>query len=81
MSFFSLAVISSVCLGFNFSLAERLDTLDLASFQLKMAEEKESTSVPLSQTGGNGGEDPEDPEKTPPASPNSSTRKVWFLNL
>ncbi|RVW55243.1 hypothetical protein CK203_067042 [Vitis vinifera] len=51
-----------------------------------MAEEKESTSVPLSQTGGNGGEDPEDPEKTPPASPNSSTRKaserllIWDLS-
>lgn len=35
-----------------------------------MAEEKESTSVPLSQA-----VDPEDPAKTPPPSPNS-TRKV-----
>ncbi|XP_010912016.1 protein LIKE COV 2 [Elaeis guineensis] len=36
-----------------------------------MAEEKESTSVPLSQA-----VDPEDPAKTPPTSPNSSTRKA-----
>lgn len=41
-----------------------------------MAEEKESTSIPLSQGGGGGGEDPEDPAKAPPNSPNSSTRKV-----
>ena len=48
-----------------------------------MAEEKESTSVPLSQAA-NGGEDPEDPAKSPPSSPNSSTRKVclcFFLSL
>ena len=43
----------------------------------EMAEEKESTSIPLSQ-GENGGEDPEDPAKSPPSSPNSSTRKVCF---
>ncbi|KAK7856547.1 protein like cov 2 [Quercus suber] len=42
-----------------------------------MAEEKESTSVPLSQAA-NGGEDPEDPAKSPPSSPNSSTRKSPF---
>ncbi|KAG7034416.1 Protein LIKE COV 2 [Cucurbita argyrosperma subsp. argyrosperma] len=40
-----------------------------------MAEEKESTSVPLSQVD-NGGQDPEDPVKSPPSSPNSSTRKA-----
>ncbi|MBA0743518.1 hypothetical protein Gogos_006185, partial [Gossypium gossypioides] len=41
-----------------------------------MAEEKESTSIPLSQAE-NGGVDPEDPAKSPPrpSSPNSSTRK------
>jgi hypothetical protein len=43
-----------------------------------MAEEKESTSIPLSQAE-NGGEDP---AKSPPGSPNSSTRKVrLFFNL
>ncbi|CAL9174965.1 protein LIKE COV 2-like [Musa acuminata AAA Group] len=36
-----------------------------------MAEEKESTSIPLSQA-----VDPEDPAKSPPASPGSSTRKA-----
>ncbi|KAG6504659.1 hypothetical protein ZIOFF_036995 [Zingiber officinale] len=36
-----------------------------------MAEEKESTSIPLSQAA-----DPEDPAKAPPISPSSSTRKV-----
>lgn len=36
-----------------------------------MAEEKESTSVPLSQA-----VDPEKPSKAPPATPSSSTRKV-----
>ncbi|KAH7663609.1 Ammonia/methane monooxygenase subunit B hairpin domain-containing protein [Dioscorea alata] len=40
-----------------------------------MAEEKESTSVPLSQAA-----DPEDPAKTPPPSPNS-TRKACFAVL
>lgn len=40
-----------------------------------MAEEKESTSIPLSQAE-NGAQDPEDPAKSPPPSPNSSTRKV-----
>lgn len=40
-----------------------------------MAEEKESTSIPLSQAE-NGGPDPEDPAKSPPTPPNSSTRKV-----
>ncbi|OVA00237.1 hypothetical protein BVC80_1633g2 [Macleaya cordata] len=39
-----------------------------------MAEEKESTSMPLSQRGNP--EDPEDPAKSPPTSPNSTTRKV-----
>jgi hypothetical protein len=44
----------------------------------QMAEEKESTSIPLSQAE-NGGEDP---AKSPPGSPNSSTRKVrLFFNL
>ncbi|KAG6479270.1 hypothetical protein ZIOFF_062732 [Zingiber officinale] len=36
-----------------------------------MAEEKESTSIPLSQA-----VDPGDPAKAPPISPSSSTRKV-----
>ncbi|XP_042400308.1 protein LIKE COV 2-like isoform X1 [Zingiber officinale] len=36
-----------------------------------MAEEKESTSIPLSQA-----VDPEDPAKAPPISPSSSTRKA-----
>uniref|UniRef100_A0A5B7BCL7 Uncharacterized protein n=1 Tax=Davidia involucrata TaxID=16924 RepID=A0A5B7BCL7_DAVIN len=45
-----------------------------------MAEEKESTSVPLSQ-GRSGGEDPEDPVKSPPNSPNSSTRKACCFVL
>ncbi|KAK7856544.1 protein like cov 2 [Quercus suber] len=45
-----------------------------------MAEEKESTSVPLSQAA-NGGEDPEDPAKSPPSSPNSSTRKACCFVL
>ncbi|KAH7520769.1 hypothetical protein FEM48_Zijuj08G0181000 [Ziziphus jujuba var. spinosa] len=40
-----------------------------------MAEEKESTSIPLSQAE-NGTPDPEDPAKSPPPSPNSSTRKA-----
>lgn len=40
-----------------------------------MAEDKESTLVPLSQVD-NGGQDPEDPVKSPPSSPNSSTRKA-----
>ncbi|KAG6509464.1 hypothetical protein ZIOFF_027456 [Zingiber officinale] len=37
----------------------------------KMAEENDSTSIPLSQAA-----DPEDPAKAPPISPSSSTRKV-----
>ena len=45
-----------------------------------MAEEKESTSIPLSQAD-NGGHDPEDPAKSPPNSPNSSTRKVGLFFL
>ncbi|XP_038882705.1 protein LIKE COV 2-like [Benincasa hispida] len=45
-----------------------------------MAEEKESTSVPLSQVD-NGGQDPEDPVKSPPSSPNSSTRKACYYVL
>lgn len=36
-----------------------------------MAEEEESTSIPLSQA-----VDPEEPAKAPPATPSSSTRKV-----
>ncbi|MBA0717563.1 hypothetical protein Golax_005364, partial [Gossypium laxum] len=46
-----------------------------------MAEEKESTSIPLSQAE-NVGVDPEDPAKSPPrpSSPNSSTRKLWLLS-
>ncbi|XP_042512854.1 protein LIKE COV 2-like [Macadamia integrifolia] len=44
-----------------------------------MAEEKESTSIPLSQ--GGAGEDPEDPAKSPPNSPSSSTRKACFAVL
>ncbi|KAI3959653.1 hypothetical protein MKW92_012238 [Papaver armeniacum] len=41
-----------------------------------MVEEKESsTSIPLSQRSGGNTEDPEDPAKSPPTSPNSSTRK------
>lgn len=43
-----------------------------------MAEEKESTSVPLSQAE-NGEHDPEDPVKCPPTSSNSSTRQVTDL--
>ncbi|MBA0724737.1 hypothetical protein Golax_021401 [Gossypium laxum] len=43
-----------------------------------MAEEKESTSIPLSQAE-NGSTDPEDPAKSPPSSPNSSTRKPQFI--
>ncbi|KAI8535945.1 hypothetical protein RHMOL_Rhmol10G0215200 [Rhododendron molle] len=42
-----------------------------------MAEEKESTSVPLSQSV----TDAEDPVKSPPNSPNSSTRKACFYVL
>ncbi|PNY14105.1 hypothetical protein L195_g010778 [Trifolium pratense] len=40
-----------------------------------MAEEKESTSIPLSQADNVSCEDPEDPAKSPPTSPNSSTRR------
>ncbi|KAK2994534.1 hypothetical protein RJ640_012533, partial [Escallonia rubra] len=40
-----------------------------------MAEEKESTSVPLSQCHEEEEEDPEDPVESPPNSPSSSTRK------
>ncbi|KAK8483382.1 hypothetical protein V6N13_052775 [Hibiscus sabdariffa] len=45
-----------------------------------MAEEKESTSIPLSQAE-NGGVDPEDPAKASPSSPNSSTRKACCFVL
>ncbi|XP_052481525.1 protein LIKE COV 2 isoform X2 [Gossypium raimondii] len=47
-----------------------------------MAEEKESTSIPLSQAE-NVGVDPEDPAKSPPrpSSPNSSTRKACCFVL
>ncbi|GAV76358.1 DUF502 domain-containing protein, partial [Cephalotus follicularis] len=41
-----------------------------------MAEEKESTSIPLSQADNAAGLDPEDPAKSPPSSPSSSTRKA-----
>ncbi|KAE8696246.1 Protein LIKE COV 3 [Hibiscus syriacus] len=44
------------------------------------AEEKESTSIPLSQAE-NGGADPEDPAKSPPSSSNSSTRKACCFVL
>lgn len=43
-----------------------------------MPEEKDATSVPLSQ-GSREDEDPEDPVKSPPNSPNSSTREVPFF--
>ncbi|XP_031274524.1 protein LIKE COV 2-like [Pistacia vera] len=45
-----------------------------------MAEEKESTSIPLSQAE-NGGEDPEDPVKSPPTSSSSSTRQACCFVL
>ncbi|XAR73246.1 hypothetical protein NMG60_11007154 [Bertholletia excelsa] len=45
-----------------------------------MAEEKESTSVPLSQSVSDC-EDPEDPVKSPPSSPDSSTRKACCFVL
>ncbi|KAF5751820.1 hypothetical protein HS088_TW02G00839 [Tripterygium wilfordii] len=45
-----------------------------------MAEEKESTSIPLSQAD-NVADDPEDPAKSPPSSPNSSTRKACCFVL
>lgn len=45
-----------------------------------MAEEKESTSIPLSQAE-NGGEDPEDPVKSPPTSSASSTRQVHYFSF
>lgn len=43
-----------------------------------MAEEKDATSVPLSQGAREDeeGRDPEDPLKTPPTAPDSSTRRV-----
>lgn len=46
-----------------------------------MAEEKESTSIPLSQADNVSCEDPEDPAKTPPTSPNSSTRRACCFVL
>lgn len=46
-----------------------------------MAEEKESTSIPLSQADTASGDDPEDPAKSPPSSPNSSTRRVIPFSL
>ncbi|KAL5751933.1 hypothetical protein ACOSP7_022106 [Xanthoceras sorbifolium] len=45
-----------------------------------MAEEKESTSIPLSQAE-NGGDDPEDPVKSLPTSPASSTRQACCFFL
>ncbi|XP_068658516.1 protein LIKE COV 2-like [Aristolochia californica] len=44
-----------------------------------MADEMESTSIPLRQVPP--GEDPEDPEKSPPNSPTSSTRKACYVVL
>ncbi|KAL1337486.1 hypothetical protein AAHE18_10G142700 [Arachis hypogaea] len=46
-----------------------------------MAEEKESTSIPLSQADNASSEDPEDPAKSPPNSPNSSTRRACCFVL
>ncbi|XP_061355597.1 protein LIKE COV 2-like [Gastrolobium bilobum] len=46
-----------------------------------MAEEKESTSIPLSQSDNASCEDPEDPAKSPPTSPNSSTRRACCFVL
>ncbi|CAK8567836.1 unnamed protein product [Lathyrus sativus] len=46
-----------------------------------MAEEKESTSIPLSQADNVSCEDPEDPAKSPPTSPNSSTRRACCFVL
>lgn len=50
-----------------------------------MAEEKESTSIPLSQADNASPDDisdPEDPAKSPPTSPNYSTRRVvLFLSF
>ncbi|XP_021895507.1 protein LIKE COV 2-like [Carica papaya] len=45
-----------------------------------MAQEKESTSIPLSQAE-NGGLDPEDHAKSPPTSANSSTREACCFVL
>ncbi|KAB1210348.1 hypothetical protein CJ030_MR6G024145 [Morella rubra] len=42
-----------------------------------MAEEKESTSIPLSQAENVG----EDPAKIPPSSPNSSTRQISQISM
>lgn len=48
-----------------------------------MAEDKESVSIPLSQTSGGATihtpPDPDDVPKSPPSSPTSSTRKVYTL--
>ncbi|KAL9313505.1 hypothetical protein ACSQ67_018957 [Phaseolus vulgaris] len=46
-----------------------------------MAEEKESTSIPLSQGDNASRDDPEDPAKSPPSSPNSSTRRACCFVL
>ncbi|KAF8026645.1 hypothetical protein BT93_F3202 [Corymbia citriodora subsp. variegata] len=58
-----------------------------------MADDKQSTSIPLtehsslSKSGGSGGgsnsslQDPEDVDKSPPSSPNSSTRKACYAVL
>ncbi|KAI6691128.1 hypothetical protein NL676_027956 [Syzygium grande] len=57
-----------------------------------MADDKQSTSIPLtehsshSKSGGGGGsnsslQDPEDVDKSPPSSPNSSTRKACYAVL
>ncbi|KAG5019388.1 hypothetical protein AAZX31_06G141900 [Glycine max] len=46
-----------------------------------MAEEKESTSIPLSQGDNASRDDPEDPAKSPLSSPNSSTRRACCFVL
>ncbi|RDY14720.1 Protein LIKE COV 2 [Mucuna pruriens] len=46
-----------------------------------MADEKESTSIPLSQGDNASRDDPEDPAKSPPSSPNSSTRRMDLQEL
>lgn len=52
-------------------------------FLATMAEEKDATSVPLSQSvrEGEEGGDPEDPLKSPSPSPDSSTRRVSLRGL
>ncbi|EYU31122.1 hypothetical protein MIMGU_mgv1a010425mg [Erythranthe guttata] len=56
---------------------------EIAIFGKTMAEEKDATSVPLSQGVGEEeeGRDPEDPLKSPPISPDSSTRRACCFVL